>query len=251
MIRYFFILLLLPFFSCMEVNADGTKISSDKKDSIVVSAKEKWKYEDEFYTVYFLRGNKIELRDQRPSKKDTSVLLCIPAAFTQLDDGSIDGLFIINGKITDRKKVNHHLGGGLLIVNNKLRIIKTDDGKLLTETWKDSIIALNGSFLQQIQMVRNSKALEFHKDQKLFQRRAIVMYPDSSVAMVESKDRITLQEFADDLVKMKVVDAIYTDMGSYDEGWVRDPANAKISVIGQNRMETARQSNWLVFAKGF
>jgi hypothetical protein len=244
-----FLLLLLPFSSCMEVNADGTKISPAKKDSLVASTKIKWKYEDEFYTVYYLLQNKVELRDQRPSKKDSAVLLCIPAAFTQLDDGSIDGLFIIDGKITNRKKINHHLGGGLLVVNNKLSILKTDDGKLLTESWQDSIVALKGSFLQQIQMVRHKVALDFNKDQKLFQRRAVVMYADSSVAVVESKNRITLQEFADDLVKMKVMDAIYTDMGSYDEGWVREPANGKITVIGQNRMETAKQSNWVVFTK--
>ncbi|MDQ3110216.1 MAG: hypothetical protein M3R17_10005 [Bacteroidota bacterium] len=245
----FIFLLLIPFFSCMEVNADGTKISS-QKDSLVTSTNVKWKYEDEFYTVYYLRENKIELRDKRPTQKDTAIVLCIPAAFTQLDDGSIDGLFIINGKITDRKKVNHHLGGGLLILDGKPRIFKTDDGKFLTESWKDSIVALNGSFLQQIQLVRAGDALDFNKDQKLFQRRAIVIYADSSVALVESKNRITLQEFADDMVKMKVIDAIYTDMGSYDEGWVRDGANGKIVVIGKNRMETMRQSNWLVFKKG-
>jgi hypothetical protein len=233
----------------MQVNADGTKIDAGKKDSIVAAEKIKWKSEDEFYTTYYLLDKKIALADKRPSKADTSVFLCIPAAFTQLDDGSIDGLFIVDGKITDRKKVNHHLGGGLLVVNNQLHIFKTAEGKLLTESWKDSISALKGSFFQQIQMVRDGDALEFHKDQKLFQRRAVVIYHDGLIAVVESKSPITLQEFANDLVKMKVRDAIYTDMGSYDEGWARNPATKAIEVIGQNKMQTVFQSNWLVFKR--
>jgi hypothetical protein len=240
--------LLIPFASCIRVNADGSRVV-DRKDSVAVSVNTKWKSEDEFFRIYYLLDKKIELTDKRPSKKDTAVFLCIPAAFTQLDDGSIDGLFIINGKITDPKKVNHHLGGGLLIVNDQLQIIKTNDGKLLTDKWKDSIVSLNGSFLQQIQLVRNGAALEFNKDQKLFQRRAVVLYRDSTISIVESKNAITLQEFADDLVKMKTLNAIYTDMGSYDEGWARNPGKGAIEVIGDNRTQTLRQSNWLIFRK--
>ncbi len=249
--KFFFSLfiLLIPFISCMQVNADGTKVDATQKDSIATTSKIKWKSEDEFYTTYYLLDKKITLADKRPSKADTNIFLCIPAAFTQLDDGSIDGLFIIDGKITDRKKVNHHLGGGLLVVNNQLQIIKTNEGKLLTENWKDSISALNGSFFQQIQMVRVGEALTFNKDVKLFQRRAVVIYRDSTIAIVESKSPITLKEFADDLVKMKAFNAIYTDMGSYDEGWVRNPEKQKVDVIGKNRMQTQFQSNWLLFRR--
>lgn len=250
MICKFLFPFLILFVSCMQVNADGTKVDADKKDSIAAVAKDKkWKSEDEFYTTYHLLDHKIALADQRPSKLDTSIFLCIPAAFTQLDDGSIDGLFIIDGKITDRKKVNRRLGGGLLVVNDGVFIFKTAEGKLLTESWKDSISALKGSFFQQIQMVRDGEALEFNKDQKLFQRRAVVIFRDETIAVVESKSPITLQEFADDLVKMRVYNAIYTDMGSYDEGWVRNPRNRTIEVIGDNRTQTRFQSNWLIFRK--
>lgn len=242
-----FFILLIPFSSCVNINADGTKLDPAQKDSIVVTTNSKWKYEDEFYTVYYLLDKKIALTDKRPSKADTSIFLCIPAAFTQLDDGSIDGLFIIDGKVTDRKKVNHHLGGGLLVTDDKLQLIKTDDGKFLTEAWIDSIADLKGSFFQQIQMVRDGEALNFNKDKKLFQRRAVVIYRDGAIAVVESKSPVTLQEFADDLVKMKVLNAIYTDMGSYDEGWVRNQENKKIEVIGNIRTQTQFQSNWLVF----
>lgn len=231
----------------MQVNSSGNKISKSESDSLHTSSNNEWKYEDEFYKIYYLQHHKIALTNTRPSKADTAIKLCIPAAFTQLDDGSIDGLFIVNGKAIDSKKVNHHLGGGFLIEADKIQMLGTNDGKILTNTWQDSVCKLNVSFFQQIQMVRNGEALVFNKDQKLFQRRAIVIYADGNVAMIETKSPITLSEFANDLVRMKVWNAMYTDMGSYDEGWVRDPGNEKIIVIGNNRMETARQSNWLIF----
>lgn len=240
-----FLLLLLPLFSCIQVNSDGTKVVENNPDSVV----SKNNTEDEFYSVFYLNNLRIELRDKRPSKSDTAIKLCIPAAFTQLDDGSIDGLFIINGIFTKREKVNHHLGGGFLIINDKISIFKTDDGKYLTESWKDSIANLKGSFFQQIQMVRDGENLEFHKDQKRFQRRAVAVFVDGKIAVIESKSPITLQEFANDLMKMKVQDAIYTDMGSYDEGWVRNLENGAISVIGNSRIETEKQSNWLIFIR--
>jgi hypothetical protein len=202
--------------------------------------------EDEFYTLFYKYDLHLALTNVRPSQSDTAIQFCIPAAFTVLENDSIDGVFIVDGKIINRK-VNHHLGGGMIIAQNKNFILKTDDGKLLTETWIDSIAKLGQSFFQQIQLVRDGKALEFNKDQKLFQRRAIVTWENGEITAVESKNSITLQEFADDLVKMHVTNAIYTDMGSFDEGWYRNPVTSGIVTIGKNKSETARQSNWLIF----
>lgn len=80
-------------------------------------------------------------------------------------------------------------------------------------------------------MVRDGEVLEFHKDQKLFQRRAVVIFVSGKIAMIESKTPITLQEFANDLIKLQVQNAIYTDMGSYDEGWVRSPEDKTVKVL--------------------
>lgn len=98
-------------------------------------------------------------------------------------------------------------------------------------------------------MVRDGEVLEFHKDQKLFQRRAVVIFVSGKIAMIESKTPITLQEFANDLIKLQVQNAIYTDMGSYDEGWVRSPEDKTVKSIGKNRSQTKYQSNWLIFKK--
>ncbi len=239
-------LLLFPilfFASCIQhSNSD----SSNGNTSSGVPEKNYFPDEDEVYSVFYTKNLIPELRNVRPQKSDTSIQICIPAAFTLLENDSIDGLCIIDGKIISQK-INHHLGGGMSISKNKIHIIHTDDGKILTDSYVNGISQLGQSFFQQIQLVRNDSALEFHKDQKLFQRRAVVIFDNPDVAIVESKNAITLQEFADDLVKMHVKDAIYTDMGSYDEGWYRNPENKRVITMGKNCSQTSQQSNWLIF----
>ena len=245
----FFLILLLPFFSCVEINKDGTYNSNKKITDSTQTKSDVWEIESEFYTTYFLNNLQIEIIPTRPNKSDTAIQLCIPAAFTLLDNKSIDGLFICKGKIAGTSIINHRLGGGFLIINDSISIIKTNNGKILSTNFIDSISKLNASFFQQIQLVRDGEVLEFHKDQKLFQRRAVVIFVSGKIAMIESKTPITLQEFSNDLIKLQVQNAIYTDMGSYDEGWVRSPEDKTVKSIGKNRSQTKYQSNWLIFKK--
>lgn len=197
------------------------------------------------YSVYYCGKYQIGMSAERPSADSQDIRLVFAGAFTLVENNSIDGMFIENGKVKV-KNANHHLGGGLLIDNGKLSVIRTFDGKLLTDTWRDSVAERGCSFLQQIQLVRNDSALVFRKDQKLFQRRAVVIFRDGKTAMVESLSAITLQQFADDLVKMQARDALYTDMGGWDEGWYRDGQD-KMHTIGLMRGSTDRQSNWIYF----
>jgi hypothetical protein len=240
-----FLFLILLFSSCVQYTNGG----SDAAVAAPAYKENLWPKEDEFYSVFYPENLFPELRNIRPMPSDTSIQFCIPVAFTKLENDSIDGLFIANGKVFNRFAVNHTLGGGMLIRGKEISIFKTDGGKLLTTNWMDSIANLKQSFFQQIQLVRNNQALELRKDQKLFQRRAIVIFNGGKIAVIESKNAITLQEFADDLVKLKVWDAIYTDMGSFDEGWYRDQTSKAIVKMGKNRSETARQSNWLIFKR--
>ncbi len=234
--------------SCVRVDDKGNVVNAAAADSVQQEKKASWIREDEFYTIYSAKNFNLNLRSKRPSPSDASLHFCIAAAFTRLENDSIDGLFIEKGRIINRK-VNRGLGGGLLINGDSVSIFKTNEGKLLTEKWRDSVAATGASFFQQIQLVRNGEALPFHKDVKLFERRAVVIFKSGEVAVVESKNRITLDEFAGDLVKMGAKDAIYTDMGSWDEGWYRDAKTGKKVVIGRNRSETGRQSSWVVFGR--
>lgn len=188
------------------------------------------------------------LATTRPLKTDSSVVFVCAAAFTLLDNGKIDGLFIENGEVKVNW-VNHTLGGGIIIPdkssNEKPVIFGTGMGKSIDSTFTDSVAALKASFFQQIQMVRDGEALVFRKDKSRFQRRALCIWHNELV-VVETSLPCTLQKFADVLKNCGIQNALYVDMGSWDEGWFRQ-SNNELSTIGLMRNQTPKQSNWFVF----
>ena len=86
-----------------------------------------------------------------------------------------------------------------------------------------------------------------YKDEKLFQRRAIVKLKDNITAVIESYENISLSSFTSDMLELGVIDALYTDMGAWDEGWYRNPSDKKIITIGRMKTQTDKQCNWVVF----
>lgn len=201
------------------------------------------------YFQYALRPNSyFDFSVSRPEKTDTTVLLCVAAAFTRLDNGGIDGLFAVNGKV--QGNVNKRLGGGCLLISDKHPFISgTRDGSLLSKGWIDSnITSQNADYFQQLQLVRNAQALRYGKDVSLFQRRALVTFAYRQPAIVESAGEITLQQFADDLAQLGAKDALYLDMGGWDEGWIRN-SSGQCKRIGLICSQTNRQSNWLVIVR--
>ncbi len=204
---------------------------------------------DSLEIVFYIPVNaSLELTSRRPLKSNDSIVFSCAAAFTLLDNGKIDGLFIENGtKVVSH--VNRSLGGGIIISgrnsNAANRIFGTEMGKLLDSTLVDSMVANSCSFFQQIQMVRDGQPLVFRKDVSKFQRRAICV-TNGKTMIVETLWPCTLQKFADVLKKSGIFNALYVDMGSWDEGWKRDDKGA-IKTIGIMRNSTSRQSNWILF----
>jgi hypothetical protein len=184
----------------------------------------------------------------RPLKNDTNVLFVCAAAFTLLENDAIDGLFIDSGNVKVRW-VNHSLGGGIVLpeksADEPSHIFGTDMGKMLDSVFIDSIAQLGASFFQQIQLVRDGQALRFQKEFSLFQRRALCMW-HGELVVVETKTACTMQKFANVLKSCGIQNALYVDMGSWDEGWYRTQQSELVK-IGLMRNETDRQSNWFVF----
>lgn len=200
------------------------------------------------YTFFKKNACKIAFTDVRPDKKDASVLLCIPAAFTNTGNDHIDGIFAVKGKVGNTGLINKTLGGVCYIEKNSCRIFQSGKGRLFNDSLLQVVKTGKTSFFQQIQCIQNGKAASF-ADQKIFQRRGIAVLKDHSIAIIESRENITLKVFSEDLAKLGVVDLIYTDMGAWDEGWYRDPASQMRKTIGRDLSQTARQSNWVVFQK--
>ncbi len=200
------------------------------------------------YTFIKKNDCSIEFSNKRPDKNDASIVVCIPAAFTNLNNLKVDGIYAVNGNIENKAVINKTLGGVLFIEKNKCRIFQSGKGKLFNDSLLSIVKKNKISFFQQIQCIQNGKAAGF-SDKKIFQRRGIAILKDYSVAIIESKQAITLKVFSDDLVLLGVQQLIYTDMGSWDEGWYKDPSSNKLVTIGQDLSQTSKQSNWIIFKK--
>jgi len=207
------------------------------------------------YTIIYKGEATTKFTTKRPDKKDKTILCCIAAAFTRLDDGKVDGVYAIEGKVSNIEFSNYHLGGGILLNDKgceifpiKLQPSSPESSKIfpLSPELQKKITEGKYSFFQQIQLIVNGKAEKF-KDTQLFQRRAVVILNDKKVAIIESAEPITLAAFSTDLVELGAYNALYTDMGAWDEGWYRTDKGIKI--IGTSKSQTEKQSNWVVFVK--
>jgi hypothetical protein len=198
------------------------------------------------YTIIYQNTCKMEFTDKRPLATDKSIKACIAGAFTQLDNYKVDGVYLCNGKITNSIAVNKTLGGALKIVNGQASIFSTQKGKLFTKPFLNALAVQKASMFQQIQLISSGVASKF-KDKANFQRRAIVIFKNGKTAFVECAESILLATFSKDLVELGAKDALYTDMGGWDEGYYIDPKTSKKVVIGLSRTHTQYQSNWVVF----
>lgn len=183
---------------------------------------------------------------ERPSKQDRSVLVSMPAAFTIGADNNVEGVYGLNGNLHNADAVSARVGGLVVIhPDGHTSIESTKMGKALNKKYLKQYQRDGYSFFQQIKIVADGEAPGFKDDSK-FQRRALVLDKEGALAMVESTAALTLTDFANDLVKLGVWNAAYTDMGAWDEGWYRDAHGAPVT-LGKDLSQTARQSNWVVF----
>jgi hypothetical protein len=201
------------------------------------------------YNYYFKGKNRMKFLVQRPLVKDTNILLCIPAAFTRLGDLKVDGFYMVEGVAGNTDSINRRIGGALKIAGDEISFISTSKGKIFTKGYIDSLSKEKASLFQQIYMVRNF-APENSNSKNKYQCRGIALMYNGEVCVVESEADITLKEFAADVAgKDNVKELMYTDMGAWDEGWYRDPKSNKPRIIGNNRSQTSKQSNWIIFQK--
>lgn len=202
-------------------------------------------------TDYFIITPKdayIDFEIVRPSKSDNNILLCVAGAYTDLKSFGIDGLYVSKGKVYNKDHINYTLDGGIKIVDKKVEIFPTNQGKLLSEQFLKKITEQEGAFFQQTQCIANGVIKPF-KEARLFQRRGVIVFKAGGYAIVESEKPITLKTFSDDMIFIGAKDLLNFDMGDWDEGWYRNPNTNKITVLGQRLRQTTKQSNWVVLKK--
>ncbi|MFI5148192.1 MAG: hypothetical protein ACHQRM_00550 [Bacteroidia bacterium] len=200
------------------------------------------------YTIIYKNKGKIGFMTTRPDVKDTTILLSIAGAFTRLTDYGIDGLNICNGKTGNKDRMNHTLGGAIKIVDGECSFFATNKGSRLTDSLIASLEQKKASLFQQILMIDKGLVAHF-KDTLLFVRRGVVQFAKGRTAIIESTKPITLKTFASDLHSFGVQELLYTDMGSWDEGWYRNPLTGALMPLGYDHSRTNKQSNWVIFRK--
>ncbi|MBO5844552.1 MAG: hypothetical protein J6Q96_06760 [Bacteroidales bacterium] len=179
----------------------------------------------------------------KPDSNNTDLLMSVVAAFTSKAPEHIVGTSVSNGKKriypTDAETAY------CLIVGEEVKI------ESMSANHKSAIetaVKQKGDYFQQMHLVENAeaKSCEIFKNRATF-RRALAQ-KEGETHLIESLDRMTIEDFTNTLISFGYEQAIYLDMGSWSEGWYRNEDN-EIIRIGNNWKSSHLQTNWLVIRK--
>jgi len=199
------------------------------------------------YSLTRLHDARVNFVGSQPDRNDEKIIMAFPAGFVTAEGKAI-GACVFDGKV--HNSVNKKLGGALKVIDGKFEVIDTRSGALLTAEFLDDVARKNGGLFQQFTIVKNKTEAAF-KDKGKAVRRSIGKLVDGQAIVLESKGDVTLAQYAADAISLDVKDLLYTDLGKWGEGWIRDPASGKISNIGdQSKTQGAIQANWIEVRDG-
>ena len=179
----------------------------------------------------------------KPDINNTNLLTCVVAAFTSKAPEDVVGTSVSNGKKriypTDAETAY------CLIIGDQVKIEALDSNHKLAIA---RAVKEKGDYFQQMHLIENgeAKACEIFKNRATF-RRALAQ-KEGETHLIESLDRMTIEDFTNTLISFGYEQAIYLDMGSWSEGWYRNSEN-QIVRIGNNWKSSHLQTNWLVIRK--
>jgi len=198
-------------------------------------------------TLYRLKQGNVELALERPDTSNKKIHLSVAGTYTSPADKP-EGFIVHRGEIIQMRERMAWNGAAFFKQDGTLSIFATNNGKLLTKTYLQTVSTDKASLIQAHLLVDNGVA-EKLLPQTPYQRRALVTFKDNSIAVIETVDTVDLQTFANLLVELKVDAAINLDMGQWSEGWYRDPISGQTRSIGYLTSATDKQSNWILFTE--
>jgi hypothetical protein len=199
------------------------------------------------YSVFYPQSLAIRVVTDRPEAADATYQLSVAAAYTDLETYRPLDLLVYQGQLRQPKATVGFLNGVLTSIGDSLTITQIVGGQSPPSAELARVRSQHGTMLLQELLVFQGKNLK-HGEGNVFQRRALVEFAAHHFAVVESaSDYLSMQQFGDDLVELGATNALYLDMGDWDEGWYKD--GSQVVALGNRRTQTARQSNWLVFAR--
>jgi hypothetical protein len=197
------------------------------------------------YSLFYPQNLAIRVVTTRPKAADATCQLSVAAAYTDLDTYRPLDLLVYQGKIVQTKATVGFLDGVLTCIGDSLTITHIPGGQSPPRATLERVRSQHGTVLLQELLVFQGKNLKQGAG-NVFQRRALAEFPNHHFVVVESaSDYLSMKQFGDDLVELGAKNALYLDMGDWDEGWYK--AGSHLVKLGNRRTQTARQSNWLVF----
>ena len=200
----------------------------------------------EQYTVFYPEKLAIEVVTSRPNPASDDCFLSVAAAYTDLNTYQPLDLLVSQGRLRQANATVGFLDGVLTVVGDTIAIGQLPKGQSPSGAQLAAVQRRHGTLLMQELVVFKGQN-QRPAGGTVFQRRALVEFANHRFAVVEStSDYLDMQHFGDDLVELGAQNALYLDMGDWDEGWYKD--GGSVVKLGNRRTRTNRQSNWLVFA---
>ncbi|MCK9163335.1 MAG: hypothetical protein WCR29_00360 [Bacteroidales bacterium] len=177
----------------------------------------------------------------RPDSNDTRIKISVAAAFTGKDLKSIMGKYIEKGNMKWGYK--SIANGYVSIIDGKVSIQPINHSLKTSQT---KAIRKRGYLFQQMLLVNDSIVMDCRIfGERETYRRALVII-NNNPCIIESEQRLKINDFSASLVRMGIKTAICLDMGTWSHGWIRTEGDNYIP-IGKLTSSTANQTNWLIF----
>ncbi|MBO7277623.1 MAG: hypothetical protein J6U84_06640 [Bacteroidales bacterium] len=230
----FFIVLQLSLFTLLKAQESRLKVDTlyYKTDTMQYS-----------FVRYTPENAQYHFQRQKPDSNDNKLLMSVVAAFTSKRPEHIVGTSVSKGN--KRVYPTDAETAYCLIIGDDVSIESLENNKAFAI---ERAVRQKGDYFQQMHLVENGEAkqCEIFKNRATF-RRALVK-DETETSIIETLERMTIDEFIKGLIELDYQQAIYLDMGSWSEGWYKDDSNNVIR-IGNNWKSSHLQTNWLVIRK--
>lgn len=251
--RLIFGLIAFSIIGCKPANNDLTHqasvIEDNKVDTLLIVGNE------QVDSVPFIRlqinheTTYISMTDSViPSETDSTILLCVEAAFTgellkEFKTTNVGGDYVVDGIF--RKGYKCKANTGFLYADKTIFTISSSEH---CAEWIDKAKKNNGTLFQQILIVQNGINVYQGKPIKPTTSniyRSACILNDGNFAIIQSLKSLPLKDFITSLIKMGVSDALYLDMGTgWNYGWYRETQKEAPTRLFDYR--TPYQTNWLL-----
>lgn len=182
-----------------------------------------------------------------PQKEDSTIMLCMAAAFTDqrmepFAYSNICGTYIADSKVRNKNvQPTINIDASFAYWNDSSYFSKGKDTALL-----DSAINHDGVFFMQKHVLCNGDRGMMNLTRSTIYR--VLAKYNGKLCVIQSAMPMPYQSFVDGLVRIGVKDAIYLDMGGWNYSWYRD-YKGDVTELFPISNDTKYQTNWIVFKR--